>query len=160
MLLWARRAGYQSIAAAAGRCSSSTAFRSKCEQCHVYSQGTRLSTDLFYKKLHTADGPRDVICQSKSCQLLCCTTVISTSATNRRNGVRALRYVGLTLTISSIHRDVSTKHRLVTDRHRRGHSWDCTGIVLRAQGYLVFLYMTINDFRPLFSPRDAILARY
>jgi len=53
LLLWARRVGDTAIDR--GGCShtahGSTAFGSKREQCHVYSQATRLNTDLFCFKV-------------------------------------------------------------------------------------------------------------
>jgi len=46
------------------------------------------------KLCYTADGPRDAICQSKSCQLLhnlqCMNNLYDKSRTNRSNGVRGL----------------------------------------------------------------------
>ena len=42
----------------------------------------------------TADGPRDALCQSKSCQLLlydCKNKHYNKSAINRSNGIKALR---------------------------------------------------------------------
>ena len=100
---------------------------------HVQNNAVRCCRDAG-PSTSIADGPRDALCQSKSCQLY--KQVVQQCTTNRSNGVRALQLTTCSKQPRLVDCRIGVVNKLDRPRRRRRVSLTTTRLTCRGEIFL------------------------